>query len=186
MKKSEQPTRVYSMEAFEKEMEAFEKTSFWTYLVRRDRENILRKVRTNLYYPVKRFFRDIKCWFLYRFHPKHRYNLVDTGLPPGYYDKDYLMLHACFHLLKTFVEGELGGIEKLDYWDTVSFKVSGCCSKKELDALRKRDKEIKDLYLWWNKRVNREVGTWKDEVKHNDEDEKMLCRLMKIRLFLWT
>ena len=50
---------------------------------------------------------NVKYWFYYRFHPSHQYNKVDTGLPAGYYEKDYLILHACFNLLKDYVEKEL-------------------------------------------------------------------------------
>lgn len=50
---------------------------------------------------------DAKWWLYHRFHPKHRYNLVHTGLKPGYYDKDWLMFNACFNLLKDYVEGEM-------------------------------------------------------------------------------
>lgn len=28
----------------------------------------------------------IKWWFFYRFHPRHRYHVVHTGLSPRYYD----------------------------------------------------------------------------------------------------
>lgn len=36
-----------------------------------------------------------------------RYHVVNTGLRPGYYDKDTLMLHANFSLLVDYVEREL-------------------------------------------------------------------------------
>lgn len=35
-----------------------------------------------------------------------KYHVVNTGLKPGYYDKDYIMLHANFALLVDFVECE--------------------------------------------------------------------------------
>ena len=35
-----------------------------------------------------------------------RYHVVKTGLKPGYYDKDQIMLHACFSLLVDYVEKE--------------------------------------------------------------------------------
>lgn len=37
----------------------------------------------------------------------HRYHIVDTGLKPGYYDIDTIMLHSNFNLLKDYVEIEL-------------------------------------------------------------------------------
>ena len=177
-----------SWDQFTKECDEFDRTSFWTYFRRLDEGNIERKLRVNIYYPVKRFFSDIKHWFLYRFHPKHRYHLVDTGLAPGYYDKDYLMLCACFNLLKHYVEDELGGVEKLGYWETVTFEKSGCGSKKELTILRKRDKEILDLYIWWTKvfPARKRDSNWQQEAEYSKQDQSMLHRLITIRLHLWT
>ena len=117
--KKDKVGQLLNWDEFEKELDLFDQTSFWTYLwIDSDWSNAKRKIRVNIYYPTKRFFNDIKYWFIYRFHPKHRYHVVDTGLAPGYYDKDYLILHSVFNILKEYVEVELA-------WSQY------CCDKKE-------------------------------------------------------
>lgn len=54
-----------------------------------------------------KWLHDAKWWLNYRFNPKHKYTIVNTGLKPGYYDKDWIMLNACFAILVDFVEEEL-------------------------------------------------------------------------------
>lgn len=41
---------------------------------------------------------------IHTIHPWRRYHIVDTGLPPGYYDPDTRIMHAMFNELKKFVE----------------------------------------------------------------------------------
>ena len=48
-----------------------------------------------------------KWWLKYRFHPSHRYTIIDTRLKPGYYDRDWILLNASFAILCDFVEKEL-------------------------------------------------------------------------------
>lgn len=52
-------------------------------------------------------------WFKWRYVRRHQYNIVRTGLEPGYYDEDTRMLHACMALLCQFVEW-YGGVDALD------------------------------------------------------------------------
>jgi len=52
------------------------------------------------------WIRNANYWFKYRFINEHKYNLVDTGLEPGYYEVDERMFHACFNLLVQFIEEE--------------------------------------------------------------------------------
>lgn len=90
-------------------------------------------------------------WALkHRYQPKHRYNLVRTGLEPGYYDYDTRMLHACFALLCEYVEEE-GGIEAI--------KTDGD-TRHVFEEPRKS--QITELYDWWK------VGKPADE-KRRDE-----------------
>mgnify|MGYP001602085484 CR=1 FL=1 len=122
--------------------------------------------------------KDIKWWFYYRFHPSHRYNKVDTCLSPGYYDKDKLILHACFSLLVDFVEGELAWIKlishqeernKVPWYMTLEryrdkharqlalqyliywdqYTPDDNHEQQEIDIHKAEDKEIRELYLWW-------------------------------------
>jgi hypothetical protein len=55
-------------------------------------------------YRIGRSIRDAKFWIFYRVHPKHRYHIINTGLEPGYYDEDTLILHGCFAMLERYIE----------------------------------------------------------------------------------
>ena len=74
-------------------------------------------------------------------------------------DRDDVMLHSCFQILKDFIEKEKGHI---------------ACNyihhKEFVD-------EINILYKWWINRIN------KDE---DEQDDSMILRLMKIRNQLRT
>jgi hypothetical protein len=78
-------------------------------------------------------------------------------------DKDEIMLHSCFQLLKDCVEKE---------------KVDTHCN---YEAHKEFVDEVGFLYKWWKKRLK--LG-WSD--KQLEEDDAMLLRLMKIRTALWT
>jgi hypothetical protein len=84
--------------------------------------------------------------------------LAIESLDTEWTDRDYLMLHACFQILKDFVEQE-NGLE--------------CCLSDDR-------KELETLYSWWVERC-------KDEEYDNDrEDKEMLQRLIDKRQFLWS
>lgn len=57
---------------------------------------------------------DRRLWkFRHRYVKAHRYNVIYTDLPPGYYDVDTLMEAAMIKLLRRYVEDECGGREDL-------------------------------------------------------------------------
>jgi hypothetical protein len=69
-------------------------------------------------------------WLKYRLYKEHKYNLVDTGLKPGYYEVDQRMFHACFNLLVEFIEHEQAWMSlicsdeecnKVPWWMSKSF-----------------------------------------------------------------
>jgi hypothetical protein len=49
----------------------------------------------------------IKWWFLHRFHPKHRYNVVKTGLKPGYYDPSERIIFSVFSLVAQYYDNNV-------------------------------------------------------------------------------
>jgi hypothetical protein len=55
-------------------------------------------------YPIKWKYNTVTDWIRYR--TTHRYHVVNTGLPPSYYEVESRMLHVNFTLLKDFVEIE--------------------------------------------------------------------------------
>lgn len=124
----------------------------------------------------------------------------------GYWDKDEIMIHACFQILVNFVKFEWheGKYETFcGYHDIDKCKkemISQGYSKKDIKLQisqlvdsNNTTKEIWDLYNWWNKiRPNRDPKmetTW-DPKTHlflaDMEDDEMLLRLMKVRGHLWT
>ena len=88
--------------------------------------------------------------------------LIINSLPDKevWIDKDIIMLHACFQILQDCVEEE-----KVD---------THCDYETHKDFVD----EVRFLYNWWLVR--------KESVFSDDEDDKMLIRLMKIRTSLWT
>jgi len=116
-------------------------------------------------------YSDFKHWFLYRLVKKHKYQLVDTGLKPGYYDVDTRMLHSNFNMLKVLVEEELplqqywskkpkdadwihdGRVAGLAHLNWESSLVHDEHAGKELEGTRTdqaiRADEKRELYLWW-------------------------------------
>lgn len=89
--------------------------------------------------------------------------LMIESLPKNeeWIDKDLVMLHACFQLLKDFVDEE-GGLKNLNY-----------------EANKEFVDEVKELYDWWEKRKTTPMQVI------FEEDDKMLLRLLKIRKQLW-
>ncbi len=77
-------------------------------------------------------------------------------------DRDEIMLHSCFQLLKDCVEKE---------------KVDTHC---DYEACKEFVDEVRLLYNWWKNRLKK-AGS-----KNQNEDDEMLMRLMKIRTCLWT
>lgn len=93
------------------------------------------------WYPVKWKYDTVRDWVRYRVRP---YHIVNTGLPPQYYDTDTIILHANFNLLKDFVEKEKASMHR---WCTPDAKL-----KSSISLPPKRDK-INPLdgikYLEW-------------------------------------
>lgn len=87
------------------------------------------------------------------------------SLPPAkeWIDRNEIMFHACFQILKDCVEKE-----NLD---------THC----NYEAHKEFVDEVRFLYEWWNRRINK-IYT-EDQLK---EDQEMLFRLIKIRELLWT
>ncbi len=220
--------KTFSWDEIQNEMKVFRSTSVWQYLKRKDWDNVWRKWYTVVWYPVKRFFKDFYWGVKYR--TTHRYHKVDTDLRPGYYDVDSLLLHSSFNLLKKFVEVELAwmhlwtveknlkwyqskkkfvrkygrelGLLHLNYWNTVSVPNDWQMDEQQLQKLRDKDSEIRNLYLWWtqtrsartdpyeDRKEKDDEFSWKEaydvENRYCEEDTEYLCRLARVRENLWT
>ena len=140
---------------------------------------------------------------MHRFHPKHRYFMIDTGLEPGYHDPDIRMLYGCFNLFK-------------DYYENTHC-INDTNNDKEdifITGYAEHVKELNDLYVWWTEvRPNRKdpdepacgfcttvenflhnkcehcskyfEASNKLDQKYEEEDDEMMIRLMKVRRSIW-
>ena len=54
---------------------------------------------------VFRKIRTVRQWVAHRTWEKH--HVIKTDLPPGWHDKDFVLMHAMFSILVSFVEEEL-------------------------------------------------------------------------------
>ena len=87
-------------------------------------------------------------------------------------DKDHVMLHACFQLLKNCVENEKLLDGHID-WD---FNAQYKEAKNELQA----------LYDWWIFRSSGEQQHSLEDENEFKKDNEMLHRLIEVRWTLWT
>jgi hypothetical protein len=140
---------------------------------------------------VARFLQPIKAaryWARSRFHPKYRHHVIKTGLRPGYYDEDVLILYACMALLKRFVEWH-GGVQKLDAFTKELQEETR--DGWRMDHQITSQAEASAIYRWWwqasSKREKWMVGGLpsEEEVAMVDDEQKMLRRLIEIRPLLW-
>ena len=159
----------------------------------------------SVYRALGRLYRA-KWWLLHRLHPRHRYHVIDTGLPPNYYDEDTLILHACMAMLGRYIKWH-GGPDSLEAF-------SAELRTDEYRFVRQADQqdEAVAIWRWWTiehpadrkrreEMLNELYGARppRDDVWHarNDEfraleakidadEQSMLHRLIDIRPGLWT
>lgn len=91
------------------------------------------------------------CWALrHRFVRKHQYHRIDTGLAPGYYDVDHLMLHGMFALLERYVDAEMGGVESIEAFNRdLRERPDPNAPEGIQEAQADRQSEAVILYRWW-------------------------------------
>jgi len=113
--------------------------------------------------------KTIYWWFIHRFHPSHRYNVIKIKtLSPGYYDPDVRMLHACFDL---FAE-----------WFRYNTIENEHMTKKSLEETNPGVwDEMVELYKWWS--VYHVDPDW--SMGGAEKEDEMMMRLMKIRRCIW-
>lgn len=105
------------------------------------------------------------AWWKVRHRTTDRYNIVKTGLKPGYYEINDRMLHALFALLVEYVEIGLSsknygtelkdpkarGLEYLD-WEINDPNCAGPQAETAATA--------KELYLWWTVERPARLDSW--------------------------
>lgn len=118
-----------------------------------------------------RKLRDI--WYLLKCRFWHRYNVVRCALPPTWHDRDRLLLYAAFQLFEDFITKE----KPWEFTGDVYAQYLACGDE---DA-RRCDQDwqrIRLLYDWWQVRKNADDD--------DDEDNRMLHKLIDLREYLWT
>lgn len=105
---------------------------------------------------------ELPWWFLHRFHPKYRFHVIRTGLPPGWVDRDHLMAVLIKKLLIDFVEKE----KPFDHFD-----IENSTNRDDWDRLVK-------LY-WQFKAINL------DRIDY-DELTAKLVEVVELRGLMWT
>lgn len=134
------------------------------------------------------------CWqtgelyWKIRHRTVNRFHVVDTGLKPDYYDKDIILLHACFNLLVDFVEVECAAVQGATKLPNPEEGVKRLQEKaKFLWWQGKSAQEALCLYYWWkNIRPMRNEDDFTMEDVYYRKDTEMLVRLVKLRGFMWT
>lgn len=156
--------------------------------------------------PVKRALSDAAPRTRKR-GPRVRYHLVDlrgNGYRGGYLDADVRILFACFKLFEEFYEAEYPGpvkweprvsreIEALHAWwkrgrrevQKKAERLSRACRLVETKTSTGRHRRA---WVWrtsWRSPAAKRkwMAAWK---KAEEQDQKMLLRLMTIREWLWT
>ena len=153
------------------------------------------------------FINQSYLWFAYRFIPKHRYNIVRTGMRPGYADVSVRVESALAQVLIDFVELEA-------YPQTTTIEEAVAAIHAEMDMLAKVEiaphynsishisklVEMRDLYIWAKKwqpvisysgddpfydEVTKKYDLTGREVFEKEVDEIMI-RILNLRNFLWT
>jgi hypothetical protein len=126
---------------------------------------------------------DIKWWILHRIWPSNKYHIVNTGLPPGYYDADTRLLHSCFSILCDYYEREAPSIDWPGSYQSDTYDI------------------ITEIYNYWKverpkleERPIREVDKYDEYCKElcrrekelYETDQKYLHKIIDIMYCLWS
>lgn len=152
----------------------------------------------------------------YRVWPPSQWQVVRTGLKPGYYDPDTVMMHAMMVCLGRYIKasGGLDGLAQFSHDLREDWRAWG--ENEGSQEACERQAAIQDeaaaIWRWWTVERPRERGiheatcmllfgdgmergpTWeqetrdhhKEEDRLNAKDQEMLHRLVEIRECLWT
>jgi len=132
---------------------------------------------------------DARWWVLHRVHPKHRYHVVSTGLPPGYHDPDTIILHVAFEQLMRFHKhwDWSGDPQKYAEAHVADIPLDADYRQGVWDHRFGFASDVEELVSYWkNRKESWDTDSMADEEKINEQDEKMLHKLVSIRLGLWN
>lgn len=134
-------------------------------------------------------------WLKYHLVPKHRYHILSLKQPNGYQygwlDADQQILYACFNILISFVEKEMGGeknlIEYINQLNELLLK------DKEINAWAQEAvydwNKVHNCYCYWKYRrplLIKNDKRGENSIELYKSDTNMLKELMDVRGVLWT
>lgn len=105
---------------------------------------------------------NVKWWLFHRFHPKHRYHVINTGLGYGWRDRDVVMEQLIVKLLIDFVELE----EPYEDWDVNA-------SNNTAELVR-----LKEIYDFFKTNDHFDLGY--------DDLTSWLVEIVQLRGIMWT
>lgn len=103
---------------------------------------------------------EAKYWVLYRFHPRHQHHIIRTGLKPGYWCQDTLILHGSMACLEAYVK-QHGGQESLDNFSDQLRSTPEDSMVESLERQAGMQSEALAIYRWWK------YEKPKDEARHD-------------------
>lgn len=185
---------LHKWEEWRKEQKNKRPIRFWLS------DTFLKHLQNFIHYPSD-VYHSIKYYIRNRFITKTHY--LKTGLKPGYwYDFDERILHAIFNELVDFVEIELANLSKWNETKKYYFKNERCVEAaydyfnwaKELEEEGQKTRQaedaqkIQDLYEWWKTERPNRINSYDYDLeeKYQEEDTKMLIKLIEIRNSFWT
>lgn len=141
--------------------------------------------------PVYRFcllLHDARLWVAFR-TTRRRCWTVPTGLTPGYYDCDTLMLYGCMGLLRRYIELECGGREPAagaHPYETEAYAIWKWWTVERPAAKQRCRPLIRSSN--GNATLSAEAQAEWRRARQDlmAADDAMLLRLMAIRRSLWT
>ena len=136
-----------------------------------------------LKYKIYHFIENFpgKWWLFHRFHPKHQYNKLETGLPPGYYDPNTQITYAIFYNFAKWYESDQHFLartqEEID--EFISYDEN---SKQYYEANKENFDRLREIYHWWKETVKENIeqyGWEKIKSCHDSWDYKKVLQIEK-------
>lgn len=160
------------------------------------------------WWPIKHKLQYTYWWVKHRFHPKHRYHVIKPRtLEPGYYDARTLILHAQMDILADFYEHQKkyghvdweGDEDHSRIWKEIeaiyNWWIAHQDREKLLPEFPRHPEETKDdIFLgdetdnYPEYQVAMDIASaeyHRLECEWETQEEEMINRLAKIRLYLW-
>jgi len=111
--------------------------------------------------------RDAYWWARHRIDPRHRYHVVKTGLPPGYYDPCDRILASVMNEVTRFVAGPRDPVD----W---AFE----------DGHREAWEALTKAADWWSRHRDH-LDDIEDDEDLSAEAVSMLTAVMRVRGYMW-